>query len=439
MSEPKIPAFSVTASEISPVVRSLAVEVEEPSVTDAFEKAFREVGRSARLKGFRPGKAPRSVLERVYGASVQEEVERQLVSQTFVAAVEREGVVPVIEPQIEAEPPQSGQAFRYTAQVEVKPAVTLPDLAGLPATRPEASVADEDVEGEVESLRERRAPLEDEPEGTAAAKGSIVTLDYAGSIDGEPFEGGTAEDAQVELGSGRLVPGFEDGLEGALAGESRDVRVTFPEDYPAEELRGKEAVFATKVKGLQRRAVPALDDAFAKSIGEEGIETLDQLRTKIREAMEKRREHDADEAMHRSLVDALIERAPFEVPPGLVDRRLSQRLQSAHQQLESMLPHEELHARLEEWREAWRDDAARDVKESLLLEAVAEQEKLEVADAELSEKVEQMAHEQGMAPKRLEELYTERGLMEGLRARMRDEKALEFLTSRAKVEASSGT
>jgi trigger factor len=438
-SEPKIPAFSVSASQTSPVARSLSVEVERGSVSDAFEKAYKALGRSVRLKGFRPGKAPRSVLERVYGASIQEEVERQLVSQTFVAAVEREGITPVLEPQIEAEPPQAGQAFRYTAQVEVKPVVALPDLEGLPATRPAVSVTDEAVDAEVESLRQRRAPLEDEPEGTAAAKGSIVTLDYAGSIAGELFEGGTAEGAQVELGSGRLVPGFEEGLEGARVGESREVRVTFPDDYPAEELRGKAAVFATEVKGLQRRAIPALDDAFAKSIGEEGIETLDQLRAKIREAMEKRRAHDADEALHRSLVDALIERAPFEVPGGLVEHRLSQRLESAHRQLHSVLPHDELHARLEEWRETWRDDAMRDVKESLLLEAVAEQEKLEVADAELSERVEQMAHEQGMAPRRLEELYAERGLMDGLRARMRDEKALEFLTSKAKVEAISGT
>jgi trigger factor len=438
-SKRKVPAFSVTASETSPVVRSLAIEVEQAGVTDAFEKAYKELGKSVRLKGFRPGKAPRAVLERVYGASIQEEVERQLVGLTFVAAVEREGIFPVLEPQIEAEPPRAGQVFRYTAQVEVKPAVALPDLEGLPATRPAASVTEEEVEAEVESLRQRRAPVEDEPEGTAAARGSIVTLDYAGSIDGELFEGGTAEAAQVELGSGRLVPGFEEGLEGARVGESREVRVTFPEDYPAEELRGKAAVFATQVKALQRRAISALDDAFAKSIGEEGIETLDQLSAKIREAMEKRREHDADEALHRSLVDALIERTPFEVPGGLVDRRLSQRLQSAHQQLESVLPHDELHARLDEWRETWRDDAQRDVKESLLLEAVAEQEKLEVADAELSERVEQMAHEQGMAPKRLQELYTERGLMDGLRARMRDEKALEFLTSKAKVEATSGT
>ncbi len=437
--EPKIPAFSVTATETSPVARSLAVEVEQKSVAEAFDKAYKALGRSVRLKGFRPGKAPRAVLERAYGASIQEEVERLLVSQTFVAAVEREGIVPVIEPQIEAEPPQEGQAFRYTAQVEVKPELTLPDLEGLPATRPAVAVTDDEVEAELESLRQRRAPLEDEPEDAAAAPGSIVTLDYAGTIDGEPFEGGSAEGAQVELGSGRLVPGFEEGLEGARRGESREVRVTFPEDYPAEELRGKAAVFATTVKGLKRRAVPALDDAFAASIGEEGIETLEQLRARIREAMEKRREHDADEALHRSLVDALIERAPFEVPGGLVDRRLSQRLSSAHQQLESVLPHDELHARLDEWREAWRADAERDVRESLLLEAVAERQELAVSELELSARVEQMARDQGMAPKRLKELYAERGLLDGLRARMRDEKALEFLTSKAKVEATSGT
>ncbi|MEN8160093.1 MAG: trigger factor [Myxococcota bacterium] len=438
-SEPKIPAFSVTASETGPVARSLAVEVEAGDVTKAFDQAYKAVGRGARIKGFRPGKAPRSVLERMYGPSVREDVERQLVSQTFVAAVEREGIVPVVEPQIEAEPPEAGKAFRYTAQVEVKPTVTLPELEGLPAQRPEVAVADDEVEGEVESLRQRRAPLEDELEDAVAAQGTIVTLDYAGTIDGEPFEGGSAEGAQVELGSGRLVPGFEEGLEGARRGESREVRVTFPDDYPAEELRGKAAVFATQVKGLQRRVVPALDDAFAKSIGEEGIETLDQLRAKIREAMEKRQEQSAAEAVHRSLVDALIERAPFEVPGGLVERRLSQRLSSAHQQLESVLPHEELHARLGEWRETWREEAERDVRESLLLEAVAEQEKLEVADAELSEKIEEMARDQGIAPKRLEQLYAERGLTDGLRARLRDEKALEFLTSRAKVEAISGT
>jgi trigger factor len=433
------PPFSVSASEPSAVLRSLAIEVEESGVRDAFERVYRDLARSVRIKGFRPGKAPRAVLERMYGASVREEVERLLVSQTFAAAVERSGIVPVVEPDIEAEPPQLGQAFRYTAQVEVKPKIELPDLDGLPATRPLVQVRDDEVEGEIEALRQRRAPLEDEPEEARAGRGSVLTLDYEGRIDGQPFEGGSAEGAQVELGAGRLVAGFEEGLEGARRGEAREVGVTFPEDYPAADLRGKHAVFSVNVRALQRRRVPVLDDAFAKGLEEEGVETLEALRARLREMLLARRERAADEALHRSLLDALIERAPFEVPPGLVERRLAQRLRSAHDQLESVMGHDELHARMDEWRVAWRPEAERDVRESLLLEAVAEQQGLGIGDAELDERIQRMAHDQGIAPERLKKLYQERGLVEGLRMRMRDEKALEFLTSRAKVEATSGT
>lgn len=434
-----VPPFSVSASERSPVLRSLAIEVEEGGVRDAFDHVYRDLAKSARIKGFRPGKAPRAVLERMYGASVREEVERLLVSRTFAAAVERSGIVPVVEPDIEAEPPRLGQAFRYTAQVEVKPKFELPDLAGLPATRPLVQVRDDEVESELEALRQRRAPLEDEPEEARAGKGSVLTLDYQGRIDGQPFEGGSAEAAQVELGAGRLVAGFEEGLEGARRGEARDLNVTFPEDYPAQDLRGKQAVFSVNVRALQRRRVPALDDAFAKSLGDEGVGTLEELRARMREILQARRERAAEETLQRSLLDALIERAPFEVPAGLVERRLAQRLASAHDQLESVLSHDELLARLDEWRVAWRPEAEREVRESLLLEAVADQQGLRTEDAELDARIERMAHDQGVAPERLKKLYQERGLAEGLRVRMRDEKALEFLTSRAKVEATSGT
>jgi trigger factor len=193
------------------------------------------------------------------------------------------------------------------------------------------------------------------------------------------------------------------------------------------------------VRALQRRRVPALDDAFANGLGEEGVETLEALRARLREMLITRRERAAEEALHRSLLDALIARAPFEVPPGLVERRLAQRLRSAHDQLESMMSHDELHARLDEWRVAWRPEAERDVRESLLLEAVAEQQGLATGDAELDARIQRMAHDQGIAPERLKKLYQERGLIDGLRLRMRDEKALEFLGSRAKVEATSGT
>lgn len=439
MSEPELPSFSVSATERSPVLRALSVEVEEPDVRNAFEQVYRNLAKSVSVRGFRPGKTPRAVLEKLYAATVAEEVERLLVNETFAAAVQRSGVVPVVEPSIEAEPPKPGQAFRYTAEVEVKPSVTLPELEGLPASRPAVQVRDEDVESELEDLRLRRAPLEDEPEGARAGDGSLLTVSYQGRIDGELFEGGSAENAQIEIGAGRLVPGFEDGLRGATAGEQREVEVIFPADYAAEDLRGKKAVFSVDVRALQRRRLPDLDDAFAKGLGEAGLETIEALRARLREAITERRERAAQQALRRSLLDALIERTAFEVPPGLVDRQLSQRLSRAHEQLHSLMPHEELHARMDEWRVAWRPEAEREVRESLLLDAVAGQQGFEATEAEVQGRIEEIAREQGIAPARLATLYEERGLTPALRVRIREEKALEFLTSRAKVAETSGT
>lgn len=439
MSDSDVPVFSVSTDERSPVLRALSVEVEEPEVRAAFERVYRDLARTARIRGFRPGKAPRSVLERLYAASVAEEVERLLVNQTFGPAVERSGIVPVVEPNIAAEPPKPGQVFRYTAEVEVKPTIELPSLDGLPGERPAVAVREDEVESELEALRQRRAPLEDEPEGARAGDGTILTLDYVGRIDGESFEGGSAEGATVEIGAGRLVPGFEDGLRGLVRGEERDVSVTFPDDYGAEELRGKAAVFHVKGHALQRRKLPALDDAFAKGLGDAGVETLEALRERLRELIRTRRERAAQETLRRSLLGALIERAPFEVPPGLIDAQLSRRLSTAHEQLHGVMPHEELHARMDEWRTAWRPEAEREVRESLLLEAVAEKNGVEVTEEEIRARIETMAREQGMAPKRLEQSYEERNLVPALRIRMREDRALELLISRAKVAETSGT
>jgi trigger factor len=406
-------------------------------VRKAFDKAYRELGRSVRVRGFRPGKAPRSVLERLYGASLSEELERQLVSETLAEAVDQSGVSPVSEPSIDATPPRPDTPFRYTASVEVKPEMTLPPLGGLPVTRPPVFVGDEDVEREIESLRQRHAPLVDEPEATAASQGSTLVVDYVGRIDGEVFEGGTAQGSNVELGAGRLLPGFEEQLEGVTADEDREVRVTFPDDYPSQDVAGKDAVFAVHVVKVQRREVPDLDDAFVKGLGE--LESVEELRAKILEDLTRARESHADEEARRTLMDALIERTAFEVPPGMVDRRLEQRLSAAHQQLAQAMPHEELHDRLSQWREQWRPAAEREVRETLLLEAVADAQELAAETEEVDARLDQMARDQGIDPARLRKAYEERDLLEALGERIREEKALAFLLAEAKVEETAGT
>jgi trigger factor len=427
----------VETHEDGPIQRRVEVEVAPKRVKKAFDRAYKDLARRVPVKGFRPGKAPRSVLERLYGASIAEQIEQTLVAETLGDAVELAGVEPVAEPAIEADAPQPDASFRYVARIEVKPPVELPDLAGLAARKPVAEVDDEQVQKELDQLQERQAQLVEEGEGTALAEGHTATIDFVGRIDGEAFEGGKGEGVDLELGGGQFIPGFEEQLVGVRAGEDLEVRVSFPDDYHASELAGKEAVFATHVVAVKRRQVPELDDEFAKDLGD--FETLEDLRARIREDLEKAREHESKQELHRTVMDSLIERAPLDVPPGMVERQLEGRLRQAHQRFGDQIPHEVLHQQLDRWREEWREGAERQVRESLLLEAVAESENLSVSPEDVSSRVQEMAQEQGVDAERLLQAYGGEGFEGALEAQLRDEKALEFLVARAKVEETTDT
>jgi trigger factor len=429
---------SVEASEQSPVVQRISVEVDASRVSRAFDRAYSELGRQARVKGFRPGKVPRSVLKRMYAGSLGEQIEGSLVAETLPAAIEKAGINPVSEPSIDARPPEEGAVFRYTADVEVKPVFTLPDLDGLPAKRPSIDLAEADVDAQLENLRQHSAPVVEEPEGTPVADGHILSVDFVGRIDGEPFEGGTGRGVTLEIGSGRFIPGFEEQLVGAEAGDDLEIRVTFPDDYSNEEVRGKEAVFASHVEEIKRRQVPELDDEFAKDLGEE-FESLEDLRTRIRSDLASEREQASKTELRRTLMDALIERTPFPVPPRLVDRQRDRQLEAAARRLQGQVPPEALQSQIDRWREEWRPRAERELREVLLLEAVATQQSLEVGDEDLDTAIAAEATSQGMEPAQLRKAYEEGGAIDGFRAQLLERKALEFLIARAKVEETTDT
>jgi trigger factor len=429
--------IDVRVTEISAVVRTLEIEVDGKRVERAFERAYRDLGRKARVRGFRPGKVPRSVLERLYGPSILEDVERGLVAETLPEAVAQAGLRPVAEPTIEAQPPADAVPFRYSARIEVKPVLALPPVRGLPAVKPDTEVRFEEVEEQLETLRQRQAPLVEEPEGTAAARGNVLSIDFVGRRDGQPFEGGTGQDVELELGSGRFIPGFEEQLEGARTGDDRELRVRFPDTYGNAELAGKEVVFQVHVAAVKRRALPELDDEFAKDVGD--FSSLAELRARIQADLQTAREREADAALKRSVLDALLARAPFDVPPGMVDRRLQRRLSAAHRQLESSAPHDALHQQLERWAVEWRPLAEREVREALLLEAVAAQEGLTAEEAELETRLEAMAKEQGIEPAKLRKAYQEADLLEAVRVQILDEKALDLLVREARIEAPPAT
>ncbi len=427
----------VETLERNAILHTIEVEVDAAQVRKAFDRAYRDLAKQVRIKGFRPGKAPRSVLEKLHGASVAEQLEHTLVADTLADAIELAGIVPVSEPAISAGKPTPNANFKYTASVEVSPEIELPDLRGLPALRPEVSVDEAEVAERLEQLRAMHAPLVEEPEGTAIARGHVATIDFVGRVGSALFEGGSGRGVQIEIGGGRFVPGFEDQLEGARAGDDREVRVTFPETYGNPEIAGKEAVFAVHVVDVRKRQIPALDDEFAKDIGD--FESLDALRARIRADLEAGQERESKETFRTTLMDALLERMEFSVPPGLIDRQLQSQLASAHKRLEGQLDHDAIHTQLDRWREEWRPRAERDVREMLALQAIAKAQGIEVADDEVVAKIEELVGGETGQGARLRELREDTQLREALRHQLRDEKVLEFLGASAKIKENPST
>lgn len=416
------------------------VEVEVPAlrVDAVFERSYHALGKQARVRGFRPGKAPLSVLRKLHGPAVAEEVERELVGATLADAIGRAGLAPISQPRVESETPKEGAPFQYRARVEVKPRFELCELRGLPARRPSVLVTDEDVEKELEEVRQRQAQMVEEPEGATAAPGSVLTLDFEGKIEGVAFEGGAGKDVTIELGAGQLIAGFDDQLAGARAGEDRVVRVRFPDDYGSADLAGKDAEFAVRVSTLRRREVPALDDEFARDLGD--FETLDAVRAKIRESLVSTRERAAKSGARHSIVDALIERVPFDVPPGAIEERLNRRLHDAAHDLEHRgVARAAVDRQVARWEHEWRSHVEREIREEWLLEAVAEKESIAADDAELDAHFAKLAAESGEDARRMRKAYADAGVVEAVRSQLVEEKVVEFLLAAANVAEVPGS
>lgn len=422
----------VVSEAQSDATHRVTVEVDAKRVDKVFDRVYREIGKTASVRGFRRGKVPRSVLEKLYGAAIPEEAERLLLNETLAEAIQLSELEPLVEPSIESDRPAPGEAFKYTIGIEVRPPIELPDLSKLTARKPVVKVDDEEIDTELEKLRQQNAPLLEEPEGTRAQNGSVLNIDFVGRVEGETFEGGKGEDVEIELGSGRLVPGFEDQLIGAQSGDDVEVALTFPEDYPTEELAGKAAEFSVHVAAISRREVPELDDEFAKDLGD--FDSLAALRDRIRENMSGERERNATRALRDSLLDSLIEQTEFRVPPGIVDQQLQRQIHSMRHQFENQMPADVLEQQLARMQEEGRPAAERRVREGFLLGEIIRSNEIAAADDEIDARLDEMAEAQGIPAPDLRKMAAEQGWRESIRAEIVDSKAVDFLASKATVE-----
>lgn len=412
----------------------LTVEVEAAQFNEALDQAFQKVVKQVNVPGFRKGKMPRAMFEKRFGVeSLYQDALDIILPEAYSKAVEEAGIEPVDRPEIDIEKIEQGENVIFTAKVTVKPEVKLGDYKGLEVEKMDTTVTDADVEAELKTLQERHAELVVK-EGKIE-QGDMAVIDFEGFVDGEAFEGGKGENYSLEIGSGTFIPGFEDQLVGLETGAEKDVEVTFPEEYHAEELAGKAAVFKTKVHEVKSKELPALDDEFAKDADEE-VETLDALKAKIQERLQTQKTNESEGALRDALVEKAAENAEVEIPDAMFNTESDRMMQEFEQRLQMQGLNLELYYQFsgqdeKALRDQMRPDAEKRVKINLTLEAIAKAENLEVSDEEAEVELAAMAEMYNIPAENIKGMVSVAGLKEDLKIR----KAIDFLVENSKTVA----
>ena len=429
--------MKVHVEETGATRRVLKIQVPGEEVARELAAAYEALRKRTRIPGFRKGKAPRAILERQFGPSVEAEVMQRLIPDAYLRAVREAGVHPVDDPVIEdVHLDKKEHGLRFTATVEVQPPVEPPRYEGLVVEGEEVEVTEEDVARTLETLREANAQLvavEDRP----VARGDWVLVDYQARMDGKPLPELAGKDAWVEVGAGRLLPGFDEQLIGAKAGENRDVALTLPEDYVREDLAGKPVVFQVHVKEIKVRVLPELDDEFARDLGE--YENLEALRQKVRERLAVEKAKAAEKRVKARLLQQLVDSHPMEVPEALVERRLRTLVERTREDMILSGRDPKAMALDEAYlREKLAPVARSQVKGYLLLQAIADKEGIQVTDADVEQALKDIARETRQSPETVRQLYLQReGSLESLRRMIREEKALDRVYEKAEVKKPS--
>ncbi|AJK66258.1 trigger factor [Bacillus velezensis] len=406
----------------------LTVEVDADTFKTALDDAFKKVVKQVSIPGFRKGKVPRALFEQRFGVeALYQDALDILLPVEYPKAVEEAGIEPVDRPEIDVEKIEKGESLIFTAKVTVKPEVKLGDYKGLGIEKDDTAVTDEDVQNELKALQERQAELVVKEEG-AVENGDTVVLDFEGFVDGEAFEGGKAENYSLEVGSGSFIPGFEEQLTGLEAGAEKDVEVTFPEEYHAEELAGKPAVFKVKIHEIKAKELPELNDEFAKDIDEE-VETLAELTEKTKKRLEEAKENEADAKLREELVLKASENAEADVPQAMIDTELDRMLKEFEQRLQMQGMNLELYTQFSgqdenALKEQMKEDAAKRVKSNLTLEAIAQAENLEVTDEEVEAELTKMAEAYNMPVENIKQAI---GSTDAMKEDLKVRKAIDFL------------
>lgn len=417
--------------------RKVTIEVEQDEIKRELDQAYNELKRGVVLKGFRPGRAPRNLLERFFGDQVRGEVIQKLVREYTEKALEENSLKPIVTPEIVTEETDLGKSLKFSATFDLRPEIIVKDYEGLKVQESTAEVKEDEVDQMLAALRERQATLKKIEDRKQVQEGDYVLATVEGLVDDKPLSEGKAQDRLLEVSKRALAHGLDEILIGAELGQEARGTRTYEADYSQKELAGKTVEWRGNVKEIYERILPELDDEFAK---DNGSTDLADLRNKVREDLERRAKSEADARVRQGLLDLVIDRNPIEIPESLVEREQQAMAEELSSTLRAGgLPPDQIDERMKTAADDLKQRAEKRARTALILDALAEQEKIEVNDEELGDRVAKIVTDAGRARDRAADYYRHEENREVLRSTMRREKALDLLLERAQREDESAS
>ena len=382
----------------------LTFEIQPDKIKEGLDIAFNKVKKSLNVPGFRKGRVPRQIFNKMYGEkALYQDALDALLPEAYANAVSESKIKPVSQPEINVESMEKDSAWVLSAKVTVEPEVELGEYKGLEVMKHSTDVSDKEVADELERRRQQQAELvlkEDEP----AAEGDTVVIDFEGKVDGKPFDGGKAENYSLELGSKTFIPGFEDQLVGHKAGDEVEVKVTFPDDYQAKDLQGKDAVFEVKIHEVKQKELPELDDDFAKDIDDD-VDTLEELKAKVKDEIKEQKEAAAKNAVQEEAISKAVENAKIgDIPEAMIEDDVQRQMDQYFSGMQQQGINPDMYFKLtgtseEDLRKQFREGSEERVKTNLVLEAIVEKENIEVSEDEINDEIKDLATQYGMDEK----------------------------------------
>jgi trigger factor len=425
--------MKTSLESISNLEKKLSIEVPPQLVNDEFNKAYQYLQKKVDIKGYRKGKAPMTTIRTIYADKVKSDVVQNIVQTTYFSALKEHNLTPISMPSIDFQDIKEDAPFTFTANFEIRPDIQVKTKSGFKVQKEKLTIDDKRVNDAIDNMRQNHASFESITEDRPLAEGDFAIIDFEGIVNGAPLENGSAKGHQLEIGSKQFIPGFEEALIGAKKGDQREVSIKFPDDYHVENLKGAPVTFKTTLQDIKRKVLPEVNEEFSKKLGNDSLE---QLKTKVREEMENSEKKRIETEMRDTLMKTFVEANPVEVPKSLFEEQRKALVADFQSRLKSQGFNDD---NFNEYQDKWNEDfdktATFMVQSAFLIDKISEDEKLRATDADVDAKFTEMAKQWGMDKDRIMSFYKEKqGGLDQMKYQITEDKVFEYLLKNSSVE-----